>query len=287
MDDSTPIERRLPSERVGDPVKLNAALDALEMIPVVKRVECDPKYKHGRVIAWALWCGSTHEQKDKQPAVALNDKPLDDPTAVPTYQVAAERLITKIEHKHCGCIEAAEAAKAAAAIGSAGPSETEQMDAFAAMRRVQELKAVAVKANAEALAVEKAKDAAVAELAAFERALDAKRRRVEEPATEEAAEPDQATDDWTLAVWRREWTRTMNRRKILIGSDDKELRAVFGSEQFKQVSSLPLNLGRVTRGAAVREIDVESIGGKTWRVLHEDADSMIRDRCIAAGSVLQ
>ena len=129
-------------------------------------------------------CGSTHEQKDKQLAVALNDKPLDDPTAVPTYQVVAERLIAKIEHKHCGCIEAAEAAKATAAIGSAGPSETEQMDAFAAMRRVQELKAVAVKANAEALAAEKAKDAAVAELAAFERALDAKRRRVEEPATE-------------------------------------------------------------------------------------------------------
>ena len=154
MADCTPCERSLPKQRVGDPAKLNAVLDALEAMAVVKSVECDSKYRDGRVIAWALWCASEHEKKDRQPSVALNDKPLDDPTAVPTYQVAAERLIAKIEQKHCGCIEAAEAAKATAAIGSAraGPSETEQMDAFAAMRRVQELKAVAVKANAEALA---------------------------------------------------------------------------------------------------------------------------------------
>jgi hypothetical protein len=223
MADCTP-ERSLPKQRVGDPAKLKAALDALETMAVVKTVDCDPRFRDGRVIAWALWCSSQHEKKDRQPYVALNNKPLDDPEAVPTYQVAAERLIAKIEQKHCGCIEAAEAAKAAAAIGSAqaGTSETAQLDAFAAMRRVQELKAIAFKANAEALAAEKAKDAAEAELAAFERALDAKRRRVEEPAIDEAAEPEQATTEWDLADHRREMSRVMNRREIEIGSDERE-----------------------------------------------------------------
>ena len=47
--------RRLPPERCGDVVKLNAALDRLEEMAVVKRVECDPNYRAGRVIAWSLW----------------------------------------------------------------------------------------------------------------------------------------------------------------------------------------------------------------------------------------
>jgi len=113
--------RRLPPERCGDVVKLNAALDWLEEMAVVKRVECDPNYRAGRVIAWSLWCTASHVQKDKQPSVALNDKPLTDPTAVPTYQVAAEKLVAKIEAGHCGCIEAANAAKAAVVCGSDGP----------------------------------------------------------------------------------------------------------------------------------------------------------------------
>ena len=44
--------RTLPASRVGDPQRLNEALDRLVAMAVVKRVECDEK--KGRVIAWAL-----------------------------------------------------------------------------------------------------------------------------------------------------------------------------------------------------------------------------------------
>ena len=54
---STAEPRALPSERVGDAAALNLALDRLEALPVVKRVECDEKKGHGRVIVWAL-CGA-------------------------------------------------------------------------------------------------------------------------------------------------------------------------------------------------------------------------------------
>ena len=83
-------------------------------------------------------------------------------------------------------------------------------------------KAIASKANADALAAEKAKDTAEAEIAAYQRALDAKRRRVEEPAIDEAAEPEQVTTEWDLADHRRDMSRVMNRRDIEIGSDERE-----------------------------------------------------------------
>ena len=51
-------------------------------------------------------------------------------------------------------------------------------------------------------------------LAAFQRALDAKRRRIEEPAFDEAAEPEHVTSEWDLADHRREMSRVMNRRAI-------------------------------------------------------------------------
>ena len=54
---------------------------------------------------------------DRQPSIELNNKKLDDPTAVPTYQVAAEKLLEKIEREHGGCVEAAEAAAAADCTG--------------------------------------------------------------------------------------------------------------------------------------------------------------------------
>ena len=90
------------------------------------------------------------------------------------------------------------------------------------MSRARDHQAIASKANADALAAEQAKDAAEAELAAFQRALDAKRQRVEEPAIDEAAEPEQATAEWDLADHRREMSRVMNRREIEIGSDERE-----------------------------------------------------------------
>ena len=52
----------------------------------MKKVECDERYRDGRVIAWSLWCQSSHEKK-AQPSVALNNKPSDDATAVPTFEV--------------------------------------------------------------------------------------------------------------------------------------------------------------------------------------------------------
>ena len=110
-----PTPRELPAGIVGDDAKLlNAAVDRLEALPVVKPpAKLDTKYNHGkgRVIV-NLWCGSTHEQ-GKQPSVPLNNKLSSDPAAVPNWFVATERLITNIEKDHAGCLAAAEQAKAA------------------------------------------------------------------------------------------------------------------------------------------------------------------------------
>ena len=74
-------------------------------------VKCDDTSPRHAVVA-NLRCGSTHVQKDKQPKVQLNAKPLTDFTAVPTFVVAAEKLFLKIKAEHAGCHAAAEAAKA-------------------------------------------------------------------------------------------------------------------------------------------------------------------------------
>ena len=107
--------RELPSNIHGvEPALLHAELDKLDALPMVKGpAKLDPKYGKGigRVIC-NLWCSAQHEQKDKQPHVPLNKKPPTDPTAVPNYLVAAEKLRIKIETEHAGCLAAAEAAKA-------------------------------------------------------------------------------------------------------------------------------------------------------------------------------
>ena len=99
----------------GRPIEEPALLDALaqvEALSMVKApVKCDDTSPRHAVVA-NLWCGSTHVQKDKQPKVQLNAKPLTDPTAVPTFVVAAEKLFLKIKAEHAGCHAAAEAAKA-------------------------------------------------------------------------------------------------------------------------------------------------------------------------------
>ena len=59
-----------------------------------------------------LWCAAAHDKKDKQPSVKLNRKLLTDPTAVPNFLVATEKLIKIIEEKHVGCHAAAETARA-------------------------------------------------------------------------------------------------------------------------------------------------------------------------------
>ena len=71
-----------------------------------------------------MWCGSVHPQVIlKQPRVALNLKPLTDPKAVPTYLVAAEKLLLDINKEHAGCLAAAEAARAKAATAAPHPAE--------------------------------------------------------------------------------------------------------------------------------------------------------------------
>ena len=94
----------LPSTRVGDPERYRAAMAQLGAIPVVKHADADDKWRNGRVICWSLWCGARHAQKDKQPVVALNDKPLTDPTAVPPPLQADAfdcRPMWRIDTWHC------------------------------------------------------------------------------------------------------------------------------------------------------------------------------------------
>jgi hypothetical protein len=154
---------------------------------VVKTVDCDTKFRDGRVIAWSLWCGSSHAKKgDRQPYVGLNNKPLSDPSAIPTYDVAAEKLIANIEEKHGCCLAAAEDAKrrehTADSARADGSPDIQTQNAFERMQagaRLAAAREVAAKANTAALAAEQEREAAEAEVAALERALDPKRQRVE------------------------------------------------------------------------------------------------------------
>ena len=106
------VPRFLGDEGLGPDYErqLDEALDRLETLPVVKDAHIDIKKR--RVIA-NLWCQSTHPSGTmRQPPVSLNWNADDDPTAVPTYLVAVQKLIKKIENEHRGCLEAAEASKA-------------------------------------------------------------------------------------------------------------------------------------------------------------------------------
>ena len=110
--------RTFTSGRIIEDAALLAAAERLESLAVVRApLRYDDTSQTQAVIA-NLWCGSTHEQKDKQPKVQLNRKPLTDPTAVPTFLVATEKLIKIIEKKHVDCHAAAEAARAKCAIGT-------------------------------------------------------------------------------------------------------------------------------------------------------------------------
>ena len=104
--------RVLPNNLHGvEPALLHAELDKLDALSVVKGpAKVDGKKDRGRIIC-NLWCSGQHHQKDKQPAVSLNKKSLNDLKAVPNYLVAAEKLRLKIEQEHAGCLAAAEAAK--------------------------------------------------------------------------------------------------------------------------------------------------------------------------------
>lgn len=111
------MERSLPSERCGDAARLCELLARIEALAVVNgSAIIQEQYNNGagRIIV-NLWCRANHNvSSDKQPYVNLNKKPASDPTAVPTYEVAAAKLLSLLETKHAGCLAAAEQAKAAA-----------------------------------------------------------------------------------------------------------------------------------------------------------------------------
>ena len=85
----------------------------------------------------------------RQPPVSLNWNADDDPTAVPTYLVAVQKLIKKIENEHRGCLEAAEASKASfnSKAGAASSSTPMAPTTFEAMMRLDSARARAVEAN--------------------------------------------------------------------------------------------------------------------------------------------
>jgi hypothetical protein len=139
-------------------MQLDEVMDRLEALLVVKDAHIDVRQQ--RIIA-NLWCRLSHPAGIlRQPYVKKNQKPDEDPAAVPTYLVAAQKLIEKIEAAHGNCLEAAEAARMAAAAHAAAaqpearPEPTHTLDA---MMRLQSAKLAAAKANAIALAAEHAK----------------------------------------------------------------------------------------------------------------------------------
>ena len=84
----------LPAEGLGHEyeLELERKLDELESMPMVKSVKVQPQ--HNRILV-NVWCRGQHtKSSEKQPSVARNKKEYpDDPTAVPTYLVAAQKLM--------------------------------------------------------------------------------------------------------------------------------------------------------------------------------------------------
>ena len=138
------VPRELPTTRCDNPAALEATCARIEALSVVNgRVLFLPKHNQGvGRIKVNVWCRSSHESsRDKQPYVDLNNRKAGDDGAVPTWDVAAQKLLTLIETKHVGCVEAAEAARMAAAAQSAAPASGSSsgtrpepsVDAFQAM----------------------------------------------------------------------------------------------------------------------------------------------------------
>ena len=233
------VPRELPTTRCDNPAALEATCARIEALSVVNgRVLFLPKHNQGvGRIKVNVWCRSSHESsRDKQPYVDLNNRKAGDDGAVPTWDVAAQKLLTLIETKHVGCVEAAQAARMAAAAqstpasgSSSGTRSEPSVDALQAMMRLNAAKQAAAAANAAVVAAERAREAAEAEVEAYERALG-KRPRTE---TETEAEgPTIATDDWDYADHRRETTRVMNRRVIEIGSNETERELRTGKDGY-------------------------------------------------------
>ena len=129
---------------------------------------------------------------------------------MPNYDVAAEKLIARIEEKHGCCLAAAEDAKRREHTADSARADGLPDIEMQAGARLAAAREAADAAGARALAAEKERDAAAAEVERLERELDPK--RVEE--AEEEDGPGPSMGDWTLVDHRRETTRVMNRRAI-------------------------------------------------------------------------
>lgn len=196
-----------------------AAFERLVSLAVVKEAHCDPK--RNRVIA-SVWCVSTHGTSAlKQPLVALNKKNVDDPSAVPTYLVAIEKLIEKIELTHgADCIAFAEQAKAAAA-ATDEPSGA-RTDVLRAMMKLKALRTRADVANEAVLAIEKERDQAEVDYAELAAELQPPAKRpCDGTAGDQVAphEPRTSWQDWHLSTFRREEGHAVRRRAVPLQAD--------------------------------------------------------------------
>ena len=227
------MPRELPSTRCENPAAVDAICNRIEELPVVNgRVRFDTKHNRGAGrINVNVWCRGTHEKfKDRQPYIDLNS------TAVPNWDVAAQKLLTLIESTHAGCVEAAQAARLAAAAQSSGggsstgtrPAEPD-ISALQAMMRLEAARARAAAAKMAALAAQKEHEAAEAEVEELKRVLDPKRPRTH---TIEEDGPTLELDGMDLADHRREATRVMNRRTIEIGSKEHERELRTGKDGY-------------------------------------------------------
>ena len=142
--------------------------------------------------------------------VSLNDKNVTDPSAVPDFIVAAEKLLQKVNDEHSGsaCLECAEEAKATAADKSAQGSSSTDTDP-GVLQALMQLKAAEIeakRANEASLVAQRAAEAAAANLERLHAVLHTqKKQRVD--ATTDDDGPTQGVDEWTLDHHRREATR--------------------------------------------------------------------------------
>jgi len=96
--------------------------------------------------------------------------------------------------------------------------------------------------------------------------------------------PDDASGR-KFVEWDSKKDATPGAPPVALLFSSSKLRGVLGPGEFRKMTAMGLGLGTTTHGAAVRELE----GGDTWfvfRKLQEEADDLVRDRCIAAGSVL-
>ena len=276
--------------RVGDAARLNEALDAIEALPVVvPPARCDPNFRDGRCIV-NVPCRKTHVQTAlKQPYVPLNNKDASDAAAVPTYDVAAEKLLARLKTDHAICIANAKVEAEPMEVEQGLPSdacrqtaEPVQVNAFAAM---MELRVFEQRVEAgDGSCVMKTFSFAPRGWGMYEgtrfydgeAALKVKRwfHRVDDDASgctfvEHDPQKDKAPGAPPAAM--------------LINSI--KLRGVFGVDKFKEIRPPALQLGRgVRRGAGVKQL--EGVGEIRF-VLDSEKDSEMRDVAVRAGSVLQ